>query len=124
MSWFATSDCNLPLLPHPYCLPRWATILARLRRVRSPDLQMTRSPDGLAGPLGFEPRQSAPKALDLPLVDGPTSIQGLRRKRLCPRLRFARYGAHHSAHPVFQYRHNEAHRVVPSRTSFGSPTPP
>ena len=25
----------------------------------------------LAGPLGFEPRQSAPKALDLPLVDGP-----------------------------------------------------
>src|ERR1035437_98782 len=24
----------------------------------------------LAGPLGFEPRQSAPKALDLPLVDG------------------------------------------------------
>jgi hypothetical protein len=35
---------------------------------------MTRSPDhpmNLAGPLGFEPRQSAPKALDLPLVDGP-----------------------------------------------------
>src|SRR4029077_4431129 len=28
--------------------------------------------DNLAGPLGFEPRQSAPKALDLPLVDGPT----------------------------------------------------
>src|SRR5947199_5224257 len=27
----------------------------------------------LAGPLGFEPRQSAPKALDLPLVDGPVS---------------------------------------------------
>src|ERR1700733_6853005 len=27
----------------------------------------------LAGPLGFEPRQSAPKALDLPLVDGPNS---------------------------------------------------
>jgi hypothetical protein len=27
----------------------------------------------LAGPLGFEPRQSAPKALDLPLVDGPIS---------------------------------------------------
>ena len=27
--------------------------------------------DNLAGPLGFEPRQSAPKALDLPLVDGP-----------------------------------------------------
>src|ERR1700756_5053774 len=25
----------------------------------------------MAGPLGFEPRQSAPKALDLPLVDGP-----------------------------------------------------
>src|SRR5690242_13999437 len=30
----------------------------------------------LAGPLGFEPRQSAPKALDLPLVDGPV-IDGL-----------------------------------------------
>jgi hypothetical protein len=29
--------------------------------------------DFLAGPLGFEPRQSAPKALDLPLVDGPVS---------------------------------------------------
>src|ERR1017187_753642 len=28
-------------------------------------------PGFLAGPLGFEPRQSAPKALDLPLVDGP-----------------------------------------------------
>jgi hypothetical protein len=28
----------------------------------------------LAGPLGFEPRQSAPKALDLPLVDGPVNI--------------------------------------------------
>jgi hypothetical protein len=28
----------------------------------------------LAGPLGFEPRQSAPKALDLPLVDGPVSL--------------------------------------------------
>jgi hypothetical protein len=27
----------------------------------------------LAGPLGFEPRQSAPKALDLPLVDGPVN---------------------------------------------------
>src|SRR6476646_9912176 len=27
----------------------------------------------LAGPLGFEPRQSAPKALDLPLVDGPVT---------------------------------------------------
>ena len=27
----------------------------------------------LAGPLGFEPRQSAPKALDLPLVDGPVA---------------------------------------------------
>jgi hypothetical protein len=26
-------------------------------------------------------------------------IQGLRRKRLCPRLRFARNGAHHSPHP-------------------------
>jgi hypothetical protein len=105
----------------------------------------------LAGPLGFEPRQSAPKALDLPLVDGPTLfssrappqaalpspqvraiqrspfgspgfpvpaipqtyhestaqhsfLQGLRRKRLCPRLRFARYSAHHSAHPVFLFR--------------------
>src|SRR5579871_2046210 len=28
----------------------------------------------LAGPLGFEPRQSAPKALDLPLVDGPVTL--------------------------------------------------
>src|SRR5690242_3308769 len=28
----------------------------------------------LAGPLGFEPRQSAPKALDLPLVDGPVRL--------------------------------------------------
>jgi hypothetical protein len=28
----------------------------------------------LAGPLGFEPRQSAPKALDLPLVDGPVGF--------------------------------------------------
>src|SRR5215470_15474320 len=28
----------------------------------------------LAGPLGFEPRQSAPKALDLPLVDGPVKL--------------------------------------------------
>jgi hypothetical protein len=28
----------------------------------------------LAGPLGFEPRQSAPKALDLPLVDGPVEL--------------------------------------------------
>src|ERR1700745_3267512 len=27
----------------------------------------------MAGPLGFEPRQSAPKALDLPLVDGPVT---------------------------------------------------
>jgi len=35
------------------------------------------------------------KALDLPLVDGPMSfLQGLRRKRLCPRLGFARYSAH------------------------------
>jgi hypothetical protein len=32
----------------------------------------------LAGPLGFEPRQSAPKALDLPLVDGPVLIADLR----------------------------------------------
>src|SRR4029077_10934942 len=31
----------------------------------------------LAGPLGFEPRQSAPKALDLPLVDGPVPIVDL-----------------------------------------------
>src|SRR5580698_5369132 len=30
--------------------------------------------DFLAGPLGFEPRQSAPKALDLPLVDGPVVV--------------------------------------------------
>src|SRR5882724_9995893 len=29
----------------------------------------------LAGPLGFEPRQSAPKALDLPLVDGPKTCR-------------------------------------------------
>src|SRR5271155_3657193 len=35
----------------------------------------------LAGPLGFEPRQSAPKALDLPLVDGPVlqfQVSGFR----------------------------------------------
>ena len=30
----------------------------------------------LAGRLGFEPRQSAPKALDLPLVDRPRLLQG------------------------------------------------
>ena len=33
--------------------------------------------DNLAGPLGFEPRQSAPKALDLPLVDGPVNSASL-----------------------------------------------
>src|SRR5229473_5288051 len=32
----------------------------------------------LAGPLGFEPRQSAPKALDLPLVDGPVKRSAWR----------------------------------------------
>lgn len=34
----------------------------------------------MAGPLGFEPRQSAPKALDLPLVDGP--VEQLLASRL------------------------------------------
>jgi hypothetical protein len=34
----------------------------------------------MAGPLGFEPRQSAPKALDLPLVDGP--VFGLQIERV------------------------------------------
>ena len=34
----------------------------------------------LAGRLGFEPRQSAPKALDLPLVDRPKTLEVLRRR--------------------------------------------
>src|ERR1700745_3602989 len=41
----------------------------------------------LAGALGFEPRQSAPKALDLPLVDGPASLKltifGCRLSNAC-----------------------------------------
>src|SRR5579864_2424567 len=37
--------------------------------------------DFLAGPLGFEPRQSAPKALDLPLVDGPVISACITRGR-------------------------------------------
>src|SRR5208282_2135094 len=40
------------------------------RLLLRPDTWQLR-PGYLAGPLGFEPRQSAPKALDLPLVDGP-----------------------------------------------------
>ena len=31
----------------------------------------------LAGRLGFEPRQSAPKALDLPLVDRPVTLRSI-----------------------------------------------
>src|SRR6516165_10746602 len=34
----------------------------------------------LAGRLGFEPRQSAPKALDLPLVDRPMQQLGISSK--------------------------------------------
>src|SRR5512146_2529226 len=34
----------------------------------------------LAGRLGFEPRQSAPKALDLPLVDRPVRISDISRQ--------------------------------------------
>ena len=33
----------------------------------------------LAGRLGFEPRQSAPKALDLPLVDRPVNLLARQR---------------------------------------------
>ena len=39
----------------------------------------------MAGPLGFEPRQSAPKALDLPLVDGPVFLARDIRKLEIPR---------------------------------------
>jgi hypothetical protein len=35
------------------------------------EVYLRRSNSFLAGRLGFEPRQSAPKALDLPLVDRP-----------------------------------------------------
>ena len=38
----------------------------------------------LAGRLGFEPRQSAPKALDLPLVDRPKIIPGRSPGRALP----------------------------------------
>src|SRR6476469_8319150 len=51
----------------------------------------------------------------------PLLFQGLRRKRLCPRLRFARYSAHHSAHPVSDIdtmRHTglcrQEHHLVPA----------
>src|SRR5208337_1892148 len=42
---------------------------APVSRLRTENRELR--PVFLAGPLGFEPRQSAPKALDLPLVDGP-----------------------------------------------------
>jgi hypothetical protein len=38
---------------------------------KNPKLLIAFGVDVLAGRLGFEPRQSAPKALDLPLVDRP-----------------------------------------------------
>jgi hypothetical protein len=48
------------------------TAITRSLTFRSPD--HGDHPINLAGPLGFEPRQSAPKALDLPLVDGPKIV--------------------------------------------------
>jgi hypothetical protein len=39
--------------------------------LKNPKLLLASGVDFLVGRLGFEPRQSAPKALDLPLVDRP-----------------------------------------------------
>src|SRR5215813_3656576 len=45
--------------------------IRRSRPLTPPLLSFFRLSKMLAGRLGFEPRQSAPKALDLPLVDRP-----------------------------------------------------
>src|ERR1051326_1817625 len=121
MSWFATSDYHLLLATSflPLAIRSWTLALgfsfdfnidfsyllccrsALIFRSRRSRALAAITAIFLAGPLGFEPRQSAPQALDLPLVGGPTFFQALRRERLCPRLGFAQYGAHHSPHLGF-----------------------
>jgi hypothetical protein len=98
MSWFATSEIPLASSYFPSRAPSQATLPSpQVRAIRrspfgspisptSAAFPITGSPDhgdhpiNLAGPLGFEPRQSAPKALDLPLVDGPKKIKTSSRR--------------------------------------------
>jgi hypothetical protein len=46
---------------------------------KNPKLLLAPGVDFLVGRLGFEPRQSAPKALDLPLVDRPVIRRSLSK---------------------------------------------
>src|ERR1700690_2442275 len=54
-----------------FVVGRWPNPLALA--VEANDKGRTTHDGFLAGPLGFEPRQRPPKALDLPLVDGPVT---------------------------------------------------
>ena len=99
--------------------------MSRLRGVRAarrnPERKARRtsttkpSKPKLAGRLGVEPRQSAPKALDLPLADRPSSLPGLRRKRLRPPGSPTRASRGGVARPQV--------RAIRRRSPFASPTP-
>src|SRR5947207_13901904 len=77
----------------------------------------------LAGPLGFEPRQSAPKALDLPLVDGPVKLLAtsceLRANSACSQLRAHRSQLPPILPPRQRARDHRARAMSRYRSCFG-----